>query len=531
ECSFIFRLSILSIILTIENNLISSHLHRSIRRSIGRRGDRRLTAVHYVGVNSWPANGQQKIVGLKNQPQNQTLAAAFMYKECILNDASFSVFTTPQENSVSLTIDANDSSRYRFAIEGKSWAVIHNSYPELLQRLIVRGSIFSRMSPDQKQQLIQELQGLGYFVGMCGDGANDCGALKAAHAGISLSEAEASVASPFTSREPNISCVPILIREGRTALVTSFGVFKYMAAYSLTQFVSIMILYSIESNLTDLQFLWIDLFLITVFAVFFGRTDSYKGPLAAYSPPAALLSLAPIMSILIHMSVIISFQTFAFFYVQEQSWYVPFNATTNDDILAGHENYAVFSISQFQYIVLALVFSRGPPFRQPVYTNFWLIGSVIITTAFSIMLTIAPPEIIVNKFEMVMPPPDDTEANFFRWQMLIFAVIYSAIAIFIEYVIVDYLLYRKCRKRMHNVDKSKKKYLAIERDLLKDKSWPKISVGDEDQLSSVAKMELTLDAKKLIKESGDKVETNGHIGNHSQLPKNKTTITQFHSSL
>ena len=37
-------------------------------------------------------------------------------------------------------------------------------------------------------------------------------ALKAAHAGVSLSDTEASIASPFTSKIANISCMPKIIR-------------------------------------------------------------------------------------------------------------------------------------------------------------------------------------------------------------------------------------------------------------------------------------------------------------------------------
>jgi P-type E1-E2 ATPase len=38
---------------------------------------------------------------------------------------------------------------------------------------------FKGMSPEQKQLLIEYLQSEGNKVGMVGDGANDCGALKA----------------------------------------------------------------------------------------------------------------------------------------------------------------------------------------------------------------------------------------------------------------------------------------------------------------------------------------------------------------
>jgi cation-transporting ATPase 13A3/4/5 len=69
-----------------------------------------------------------------------------------------------------------------------------------LDKALVHGAVFARMGPEEKKTLVEDLQGLGYCVCMCGDGANDCKALRAADAGISLSKAEASVAAPFTSQ-------------------------------------------------------------------------------------------------------------------------------------------------------------------------------------------------------------------------------------------------------------------------------------------------------------------------------------------
>lgn len=138
--------------------------------------------------------------------------------------------------------------------------------------MLVKTQIFARMSPDEKNEVVERLQTLGYTVLMCGDGANDCAALKAADVGISLSEAEASVAAPFTTSTPDIGCVLEVIKEGRSALVTSFSCFKYMcvrgialcrvvllisvihrALYSMIQFTSVTLLYSFASSLGDFQ--------------------------------------------------------------------------------------------------------------------------------------------------------------------------------------------------------------------------------------------------------------------------------------
>lgn len=175
------------------------------------------------------------------------------------------------------------------------------------------------MSPDEKHEIVERLQHLGYTVGFCGDGANDCGALKAADVGLSLSEAEASVAAPFTSRSTDIGCFLEVIREGRAALVTSFSCFKFMALYSLIQFTTVTLLYSLASSLGDFQFLYIDLAIIIPIAITMGRTEPFQR-IVPKRPTANLVSKKVLTSLLGQIILTSGLQLFVFLYVRTQPW-------------------------------------------------------------------------------------------------------------------------------------------------------------------------------------------------------------------
>uniref|UniRef100_A0AAQ5WYM8 Polyamine-transporting ATPase 13A3 n=1 Tax=Amphiprion ocellaris TaxID=80972 RepID=A0AAQ5WYM8_AMPOC len=277
---------------------------------------------------------------------------------------------------------------YHFAVSGRAFAVITEHFPQLVQKLVLKATVFARMAPDQKTQLVEVLQGIDYIVGMCGDGANDCGALKRAHSGISLSELEASVASPFTSSTSNISCVPNLIREGRAALITSFCVFKFMALCSIIQYLSVTLLYSILSNLGDFQFLFIDIAIILITVFTMSLNPAWK-ELVLRRPPSSLISGPLLFSVLTQILTCLAFQVLAFLLVKEQSWYEIWtpqsdacnvsssspSPSVNETIphdhknIKNYENTTLFYVSCFQYLAVAIIFSKGKPFRQPSYKN------------------------------------------------------------------------------------------------------------------------------------------------------------------
>ncbi|GAB5576555.1 polyamine-transporting ATPase 13A3 isoform X1 [Prionailurus iriomotensis] len=331
--------------------------------------------------------------------------------------------------------------------------------------LMLHGTVFARMAPDQKTQLIEALQNVDYFVGMCGDGANDCGIL---------------------------------------------------------------------SNLGDFQFLFIDLAIILVVVFTMSLNPAWK-ELVAQRPPSGLISGALLFSVLSQIIICIGFQSLGFFWVKQQSWYEVWhpqsdacnttrslywnssyldNETKPDTHnIQNYENTTVFFISSFQYLIVAIAFSKGKPFRQPCYKNYFFVVSVIILYVFILLIMLHPVASIDQVLQIVCVP--------YQWRitMLMIVLVNALVSIMVENFFLDMVLWKVvfnrdkqgeyrftttqppqasvdrwgkcclswalgCRKKI-----PKAKYMYLAQELLVDPEWP-------------PKPQTTTEAKALVKENG-----------------------------
>ncbi|XP_065604292.1 polyamine-transporting ATPase 13A3 isoform X2 [Cyrtonyx montezumae] len=445
-----------------ETPAVLEDLHKANIRTVMVTGDNMLTAIS-VARDCGMILPQDKVIIAEALPPKDGQAARinWHYADTLARCTSSSPAINSEDIPVKLVHESLEDlqmTKYHFAMNGKSFAVILEHFQDLVPKLVLHGTVFARMAPDQKTQLVEALQNVDYYVGMCGDGANDCGALKRAHGGISLSELEASVASPFTSRTPSISCVPKLIREGRAALITSFCVFKFMALYSIIQYISVTLLYSILSNFGDHQFLFIDLAIILVVVFTMSLNRAWK-ELVARRPPSGLISGPLLCSVLSQIMICLVFQILGFLWVRQQPWFERWtpesdacnildatnissahngSETLDDDEhnIRNYENTTLFFISSFQYLIVAIVFSKGKPFRQPCYKNLLFVISLVVLYIFLFFIMLHPTELIDTSFELVCVPYE------WRLRILIIVIVNAIVSVLMENVLLDMILWK-----------------------------------------------------------------------------------------
>jgi cation-transporting ATPase 13A3/4/5 len=355
------------------------HLREAAIRTVMCTGDNILTAIS-VGRDCGLID-QDASIFVPSFAEDETHPNRLVWQNVNNSDSKLDCVTlTPLDGNI------RQVSNFKLAITGDVFRYILTEIKDttLTQNVLMNCDIFARMSPDEKHELVEQLQKIDYTVGFCGDGANDCGALKAADVGISLSEAEASVAAPFTSSKFEISCVLDVIKEGRSSLVTSFSCFKYMSLYSAIQFVTVSILYKRGTNLGDFQFLYIDLFLILPLAIFMSWSKPFER-LVTKRPTANLVSPKILIPMVCHILIILIFQIILWLWVQDEPWYqkpVP----GGDDAVKSSDNTVLFLFTNFQYILISVILSAGPPYRESMIKNHPYSFNLVVAVLLSLSL-------------------------------------------------------------------------------------------------------------------------------------------------
>ncbi|KAJ3386118.1 hypothetical protein HDU92_002678 [Lobulomyces angularis] len=336
--------------------------------------------------------------------------------------------------------------------------------------LICRTRIFSRAKPDQKTWIVEALIGNGFCVGMCGDGTNDCGALKAANVGLALSDTEASMIAPFTSASKSISDIPILLREGRCALETSFVAFKYMTLYPIIQLTMSATLYGFETSLSNNQFLFDDLFLVLFSALLMCLTEPIE-KLSKTQPILNLVNIQILSSILGQVVIYI-----IFFYMQTailfgQSWFcsakravsglddatmLPLNSSApvttiypcypiNIEADTTPEFHVLVMKQQqhgcFLILVISLAFSIWSSHRKPFWTNTgYLLFLIVAATLLSWLFFIGEERTFVASQVKFVLSLREVSADYRIW-LFVLAIINSVFSICWEIFIIKKLLF------------------------------------------------------------------------------------------
>ena len=195
-----------------DSNAVIGNLRNGAHSVIMATGDNALTGLHVARATSITGTDASKALILATRGEDKLEWVSAASTVASHEDGEGAASSSGSSNIVPIPYDATAMARlaadgYDLCMTGESFraAVAHD---ERTLAAVQHVRVYARMAPEDKEAVLRAMKERGLHTLMCGDGANDVGALKQAHVGVALLSGFAGVNTLKAGEKPPEQMTP-----------------------------------------------------------------------------------------------------------------------------------------------------------------------------------------------------------------------------------------------------------------------------------------------------------------------------------
>ena len=216
------------------------------------------------------------ITGMIDPPRKEVLSSI---KSC--HEAGIRVIMITGDHKATAVAIAKELGIYKEGDLAVNVEEFHRMTREDLLKKLPKISVFSRVSPKDKLDIVNALQEQHEIVGMTGDGVNDAPALNTADIGIAMGKNGTDVAKDAADMlllDDNFSTIEVAIKEGRRIYRNIEKVIQFLLTGNIAEVLTILLamVFNLQTPILAVHILFVNLITDTLPALALGVDPANK---------------------------------------------------------------------------------------------------------------------------------------------------------------------------------------------------------------------------------------------------------------